>query len=156
MLPQFTNLQFVMLACCSPQHWVQIKLSASVPTFPEGVTTHTVLSYEQTLLHAAGLQQLPKAREEKNRETMWSENVGQKDSERRWGKEKKSKWEQRRTRNKKNERRWKMAGGQHADAQDLTGIFWIAHRQSSCGALEKVWALRMFCPTASPRSVAGR
>ncbi|KAM3592996.1 uncharacterized protein V6R79_003392 [Siganus canaliculatus] len=35
-------------------HWIQIKLSASAPTCPEGVTTHTVLSYEQTLLHAVG------------------------------------------------------------------------------------------------------
>ena len=49
-----------------------------------------------------------------------------------------------------------MAVGQPADAQDLTGIFWMANRQSGCGALEKVWALRMFCPTARPRSVARR
>lgn len=44
-------------------HWAQIKLSASVPTCPEGVATHTVLSYEQTPLHAVGLRWLPKARE---------------------------------------------------------------------------------------------
>lgn len=64
-------------------HYVQIKLSASVPTCPEGVTTHTALSYEQTPLHAAGLQWLPKAREERSNEGMWRENVGQRDARRR-------------------------------------------------------------------------
>lgn len=72
-----------MLVCFSLQHWVQIKLSASVPTWPEGVTTHTVPSYKQTPLHAAGLQRLPKAREKKSREGAWRENMGQKEKEKR-------------------------------------------------------------------------
>lgn len=51
-----------MLACYSLQRWVQIKLSDKGPTCPEGVATHTVPSYEQTPLHAVGLQRLPKAK----------------------------------------------------------------------------------------------
>ncbi|KAJ4925562.1 hypothetical protein JOQ06_018288, partial [Pogonophryne albipinna] len=67
-------------ACYSLLHWVQIKLSASVPARPEGATTHTVLSYVQTPLHAADLQRLPKAREERSREVTRRENVGQRDA----------------------------------------------------------------------------
>lgn len=51
-----------MLACYSLHPRVQIKLSEKGPTCPEGVATHTVPSYEQTPLHAAGLQWLPRAK----------------------------------------------------------------------------------------------
>ena len=111
-------------------HWVQIKLSASMPTCPEGVTTHTVLSYEQTPLHAAGFQWLPKAREERGagrepEEKMWDGEM-QREGE---GKEKEGKRKvgmgaRKRRSKRKDERvggRWQE--GSMQIAQDLTGIF---------------------------------
>lgn len=73
-------------------HWAQIKLSASVPTCPEGVTTHTLLSYGQTPLHAAGFTVAAKGQSrEVEGGVTWRENVGQRDAKRRRGKEKEGK-----------------------------------------------------------------
>ncbi|KAK5850154.1 hypothetical protein PBY51_014427 [Eleginops maclovinus] len=117
--PIWRFTRFHIVACSSLLHWVQIKLSASVPACPEGATTHTVLSYVQTPLHAADLQWLPKAREERSREATRRENVGHRDA-----KKKVRKKEMGVRRKGEEERvggRWQE--GSMQIAQDLTGIF---------------------------------
>lgn len=139
-----------MILACSLLLLVQINLSVCVPAYPEGITAHTVPSSKQTSHHAAGAWRLPKAREgTANGEKIWDTEAGE---------------DGRACMFAEKEREWRrMAEGQHADWPGpdwhFLGQLTDTGRQRQRGGVGKpgkVKALRMFCPNASPRSVARR